>query len=266
MYISAKKEQLGDLMYETLSEDYDRFVNWQNRLAVEIPFILNQLRMANADQVLDAATGTGMHAVALAQHGYRVAGADISPGMIEHACQNAKAAGVAARFEITSFGNLANTFGTGTFDALLCLGNSLPHLISHDTLDEALRDFNSCLRPGGLVLIQNRNFDSVVANRDRWMDPQGHTEDKKEWIFQRFYDFDSDGLLTFNMVILKRQGQGNWSQKVVSSRMRPILKVELLLSLAEAGFNSAVYYGDMSGSAFDHDTSPNLVVVARKYA
>jgi glycine/sarcosine N-methyltransferase len=251
-------------MYNILSEDYDRFVNWQNRLAVEIPFILGQLQTINAVHLLDTATGTGMHAIALAQHGYRVTGTDISHGMIEQARRNADIAGVQVRFEIAAFSSIATKFGDQSLDAILCLGNSLPHLLSRDDLDRTLQDFANCLQPRGLLIIQNRNFDAVVANRKRWMEPQSYKEDSKEWLFQRFYDFDTDGLLTFNMVILKRQGHGNWVQNVVSSRMRPILTVELMLSLSEAGFVSPMCYGDMTGASYNHDTSPNLVVVVRK--
>ncbi len=30
-------------MYNKFSQDYDRFVNWHNRLAFELPFLLKQL-------------------------------------------------------------------------------------------------------------------------------------------------------------------------------------------------------------------------------
>jgi 2-polyprenyl-3-methyl-5-hydroxy-6-metoxy-1,4-benzoquinol methylase len=113
-----------------LSSDYDRFVNWQNRLAIELPFIIEQLQSSNAKTVLDAATGTGMHAIALAQLGYQSTGADNSIGMIEKARHNATSAGVSVRFEIAGFGTLAHSLGTHSFDAVLCLGNSLPHLLS----------------------------------------------------------------------------------------------------------------------------------------
>jgi glycine/sarcosine N-methyltransferase len=252
-------------MYDTLSSDYDRFVNWQSRLAIEIPFITEKLHESNARVILDAATGTGMHAIALAQHGYQATGADISRGMVERARVNAKSAAVQARFEIAGFGTLAQTFGSGTFDAVLCLGNSLPHLLSRTDLDQALVDFAACLKPNGLLLIQNRNFDAVIANHDRWMEPQSHSEGKVEWIFQRFYDFESDGLLTFNMVTLKRSKLGKWTQEVVTSRLRPILKVELILSVSEAGFVSLRPFGNMAGAPFDPETSPNLVVLARKH-
>jgi glycine/sarcosine N-methyltransferase len=106
----------------------------------------------------------------------------------------------------------------------------------------------------------------VIANHERWMEPQSHTEGKVEWVFQRFYDFEPDGLLTFNMVTLKRGLQGKWTQDVVTSHLRPITKVELILSLTEAGFKSLKPFGNMSGVPFNPEKSPNLVVLARKHA
>lgn len=250
-------------MYDSLSSDYDRFVNWQNRLSLELPFIIRQLQQVNAMSVLDAATGTGMHAIALAQLGYRAAGADLSCGMIQKARSNAASAGAQVQFEVAGFGALAHTFGIHSFDALICLGNSLPHLLTRPELDATLIDFARCLKPGGMLLVQNRNFDAVMHHHNRWMDPQSHTEGDTEWIFQRFYDFDPDGLLTFNMITLKREGQGDWSQKAVTSRLRPLLQDDLVSALSFAGFVGIQSFGNMSGDAFDPDTSGNLVISAR---
>jgi glycine/sarcosine N-methyltransferase len=250
-------------MYDALSSDYDRFVNWQNRLSVELPFIIDKLQKNNARLILDAATGTGMHAIALAQRGYQASGADISQGMIARARTNARFAGVQVPFELAGFGKLAQAFGNHSFNALLCLGNSLPHLLTLSDLLDALVDFAACLKPGGMLLIQNRNFDAVMAHRDRWMEPQSHAEAEAEWVFQRFYDFDPDGLLTFNMVTLKRVRHGKWSQQVTTSRLRPLLRGELVSSLSEAGFVSLAPFGNMAGAPFDPETSPNLVILAR---
>lgn len=250
-------------MYDALSADYDRFVNWQNRLSIELPFIIGKLHEIDARHVLDAATGTGMHAVALAQHGFITAGADLSQGMIARALTNAKSAGVQVRFETAGFGTLAGVFGKGTFDAILCLGNSLPHLLSLAELSSALADFATSLHTGGLLLVQNRNFDAIMAKHERWMEPQSHTEANVEWVFQRFYDFDADGLITFNMVTLKREDECAWSQSVSTSQLRPLLRAELASSLEAAGFTTIDTFGNMAGAPFDPATSPNLVVVAR---
>jgi ubiquinone/menaquinone biosynthesis C-methylase UbiE len=251
-------------MYNELSEDYDRFVNWQNRLAIELPFIIKNLQSAKARKVLDAATGTGMHATALAQLGYQASGADNSPGMIEKARRNSASSNVQVRFEMAGFGTLKQVYGEHNFDALLCLGNSLPHLLSAGELLEALVDFAACLKPGGLLLLQNRNFDLIMQQHARWMEPQSHSEGNTEWIFQRFYDFDPDGLITFNMVTLKREESAPWSQHVVSSRLRPLLQEELISSLKQADFIEISSFGNMTGDSFNPETSPNLVVISHR--
>ena len=252
-------------MYDTFRSDYDRFVNWHNRLSGEMPFLESTLRTAGASTVLDAACGTGMHAIALAERGFNAAGADLSAGMIEQARMNAKTAGVDVRFEPAGFGDLARTFGTGSFEALICLGNSLPHLLSPDELTNTLRDFAAMLRPGGLLLVQNRNFDAVKAGNDRWMEPQAHREGEKEWLFMRFYDFRPDGLIDFNVVTLTREApEAAWQQQVRSTRLYPLRQSEMAQALDQAGFGQITYYGGMNGAPFDAGSSGNLVVVARR--
>jgi len=94
-------------LYDALSEDYDRFVNWENRLACEMPFIERILREADARRVIDIACGTGLHAIELARRGYEVVGADLSSPMIERARENVITAGVEARFVVAGFSELA---------------------------------------------------------------------------------------------------------------------------------------------------------------
>jgi len=258
-------------MYDDFSSDYDRFVDWPGRLAAELPFIERELRAVGARRVLDAACGTGMHTLALAQHGYVALGADLSAGMVARARANAAAAGTEVRFEVAGFGEMAQAFsgrrgptrvGPG-FDALLCLGNSLPHVLTPTDLAAALADFAACLQPGGLLLIQNRNFDAVLARGERWMEPQTRREGENEWLFLRFYDFEPDGTLTFNLVTLWREGAGGWNQRVTAMRLRPLGQEELTAALDAAGFGEITCWGDLQGAPFDPQTSPNLVVAAR---
>ena len=149
------------------------------------------------------------------------------------------------------------------FDAVLCLGNSLPHLLTPGDLAAALADFAAALRPGGLVLIQNRNFEAILARRERWMEPQSRREGETEWLFLRFYDFEPDGTLTFNLVTLRREGTSGWDQRVATTRLWPLRQVELPAALDTAGFGEVVWWGDMQGASFNSETSPNLVVTAK---
>jgi len=259
---------IGGMMYDSLSEDYDRFVNWQGRLSIEMPFIVSHLqRLASpgalAPRVLDAACGTGMHAIALAQRGFQAAGADLSAPMIERAHRNAAAAALNVRFEAAGFGRLSTVFGPASFDAVLCLGNSLPHVLTPEDLSAALRDFAACLRPGGVLLIQSRNFDAVLASAQRWMEPQSYREGANEWLFLRFYDFEPAGIIAFNLLTLKRTQDGPWTQQVMTTRLRPIIQADLLLALVRAGFPETQSFGDMTGQPFNPTSSGNLVTISR---
>ena len=256
-------------MYDSFSEDYDRFVNWPSRLSAEMPFIQQQLQSVRrarsaVTHVLDAACGTGMHAIALAKSGFTVAGADLSWGMIQKARLNAQEEEMDVRFEAAGFGGLENVFGRETFDSLLCLGNSLPHILSTEALATTLADFAACLRPGGLLLVQNRNFDAVLAQQERWMEPQTHHEGDVERVFVRFYDFRPDGLLNFNILTLRREGQASWTQSAVETLLRPLRQVELAQALTVAGFREMTWYGDMAGAPYEPDSSGNLIVSAIK--
>jgi len=246
--------------YDALASDYDRFVNWEGRLAHELPFLERLFAEHGVVRVLDAACGTGHHAIALARRGYQAAGADLSAAMIEQARRNAAAAGVEAQFAVAGFGALA-ALGQ-TFDAVLCLGNSLPHLLTEEALAEALADFAAVLHPGGLVVIQNRNFDRVWRQRERLMGPQSHREGEQEWLFVRFYDFH-DETITFNMIRLRRDGQA-WTQDVESTELRPIFRDDLAAALGRAGFVQAAFHGGYDGSPFDPARSGDLIAVAQK--
>jgi glycine/sarcosine N-methyltransferase len=256
-------------MYDQFAHDYDRFVNWEKRLSFELPLLETMLKEIDASEtrkirVLDSACGTGMHAIALARAGYDVTGADLSAEMIDKARQNAQAARIELPFVAAGFGSLTSTFGSGQFDAVLCLGNSLPHLLTEKELKAAINDFYACLKPGGMLLIQNRNFDAVLKTRNRWMEPQTFQDNEGEWIFQRFYDFNPDGSIRFNMVTLHRQGASEWSSSVGSTLLIPQRREDLQKILSEVGFSSQSAFGSLSGELFDHETSENLILFASK--
>ncbi len=256
-------------MYETFSANYDRFVNWEDRLAYELPFINDQIASlqrtpSQALNILDTACGTGMHAIALAGAGHHVSAADLFPQMIEKAELNASAAGVNVRFKAAGLGDLSSAFEDEKFDLVLCLGNSLPHLLSEHELVDALTDFAAVLHPGGMLLIQNRNFDAVMRREERWMEPQTLRDAEGEWIFQRFYDFLPGGLIRFNIVTLKQSGGKGWQSTVSSTMLRAQLHADLEQALVKTGFNAVQAYGSMQGNPFSPETSGNLILTALK--
>lgn len=252
------------MFYDVLSSSYDQFVNWNERLKAELPFLQNVLQKNNANKILDSACGTGHHAIALSKQGYTSSGCDLSQPMIELARQNSLAHSTKAQFFVAGFGEISKKSQGEVFDAVLCLGNSLPHVSDHSGLLLALSDFAEVLRKDGVLIIQNRNFDAVLNQQERWMDPQFNKIDNTETLFHRFYDFNSDGSLGFNMIVTRRDHGNPWRQTIISTKLFPLLVSPLLDDLNATGFWNIQVFGDLSGNAFNEKTSPNCVITALK--
>jgi glycine N-methyltransferase len=54
----------------------------------------------------------------------------------------------------------------GGFDAVICLGNSFAHMTDSYSdqreQKQAIRNFEKCVKPGGLLLIDHRNYDNIM--------------------------------------------------------------------------------------------------------
>jgi len=248
-------------LYDDMGADYDRFVDWESRLAFELPALDRLLASHHAQRVVDAACGTGRHAIALAQRGYQVVGADLSAAMVARARENAAAAGVDVPFFQAGLGELAAAVA-GPADAVLCLGHSLPHLLSAEEVAAALDDFAHVLRPAGLLLVQNRNDERLLAQGQRFLPISVHSEGEEEWLFLRFLDLDPQRI-SFHMVTLHRDAQG-WHQRVSTTTHRPIPRAELDAGLQAAGFGKIAFYGSWNLDAFDATRSGDLVIVAER--
>src|SRR5512138_2237825 len=93
--------------YDALAPMFDVMTDWNARLNTEGPFLKALLEESGARTVLDAACGSGWHALALAEWGYTVAGVDASPVMVEMARRKAADAGLDVPFAVADLASLA---------------------------------------------------------------------------------------------------------------------------------------------------------------
>jgi glycine/sarcosine N-methyltransferase len=269
--------------YEGLGGDYDRMIAWDRRLGREEAFFKGVFAEHFVRRVLDAACGTGMHAIAFSRMGVIAAGADLSPAMIAQAETNARAAGVDLDFKVAGFGSIAGRFAA-PFDAVTCLGNSLPHLLDDASLGAALRDFAALLSPGGILVIQNRNYDRLLQQRQRFMPPASREDDSGETIYLRITDFSGapapdfsgapapdfsgapaggEETVGFTIVTLRKK-DGAWSQSVQTTTLRALRRATMEKALEAAGFSSVTIFGGYDRAPYDASGAADLVALAVK--
>jgi SAM-dependent methyltransferase len=114
-------------------------------------------------RVLDCAAGTGTLAVGLALRGFTVVATDASGAMIGRTRALAAERGVELETATCTWEELGGRGWEESFDAVLCVGNSLAHAAGQAGRRAALAAMAGVLRPGGLLVLTSRNWELVRA-------------------------------------------------------------------------------------------------------
>ena len=243
---------------------YDDAIDWEARLAREMPFILATIGDTAGKTVLDIACGTGRHSIELASQEATVTGIDISASMLERARQLAKERSLSVQFTQLDMSRLDDLAGS-RFDLVLCLGNSLALSENHEALERMLMNVHSLLSEEGAFVAQVLNFDEILRTEFKYFPLKvGETADGATAVFFRFFEH-SPADRTSDLVILTFvQRGGEWYR---FSSVQPVLNLNRSLlesALRRAGFSKVEVFGDYGEGLFSEDTSRNLIVRAYK--
>lgn len=141
-------------------------------------FLVGLLRNRGCKRILDVACGTGVDSVMLLEEGFEVTSVDASDKMLKYALKSRWERRKEPAFDnwvieeanwLTLPKDIRHLIGDG-FDAVICLGNSFAHM--PDTFGDqreqrqALLNFERCVKPGGLLLIDHRNYDYIIETGD----------------------------------------------------------------------------------------------------
>jgi glycine/sarcosine N-methyltransferase len=243
--------------YDNLAGDYDAMTGFEKRFTHEKPFFNLLVRRFGITTALDAGAGTGFHSLLLGELGVRMTAMDVSSKMLERVKLHAKDLRVKIDLLESNFAGMPQRLDKA-FDAVLCMGNSLPHLLTYEELVQALKNFSAALRPGGILLIQLLNYARILATRERVQS----VKEAGGITFVRFYEFHQE-FVVFNILRLKKE-EGQLSHTLDSVKLRPILEPELTSALQEAGFDDLKIHGSIAFDDFHDKTSKDLVVLAVK--
>ncbi len=255
-------------MPPNFAEYYDAVINWEKRLARELPLLVELARSAGR-RVLIPACGTGAHVVALARQGFSVLGFDADEEMVALTRQRidreataisaAGGEGKACLLRMEDAGQLGPTH-----DVAYCLGNALPGISGEGQLALALKGVAGALRTGGLFLTQNLNYDLRWKEKAHWFPLLSGETAKEEVLLVKFADYEPHAINFHAMFLTRQKAGGKWQSEVRSSQQVPLFRDRLAELLAEAGFGKLQVWGDYAKAPFDPAKSNDLLVVGER--
>lgn len=242
--------------YEALSKYYDLLFPAG---AAQVRFV--EARVKKGGQVLDVAAGTGNLAVELCKRNFPVTALDLDGEMVRRieAKQSAAAPGplTAMQMDMRKIGTLSPR----TFDAILCIGNSIVHLNDIGEVRSTIVSMEKLLKEDGVLIVQTVNYDRILRERITELPLIEKTEDNVKVTFRRLYEFTGENLLFHGKLSVEEQGGVQETANAVP--LLPLQSQQLEAILRESGFSQVDLYGSFQGEPYGKD-SPALVAAARK--
>lgn len=238
--------------YSDISKYYD-FIFPLNEM--QLRFILAKLNRYKLDaQVLDIGCGTGSLAIELYETGYQVTGIDLKGEMIKKAIEKAGSRNI--KFLRANMNEIHKYNEDTIYDSALCLGNTLVHLESLGQVKRFADKIKQLLNPKGSFIFQIINYDRVLKDNVKKLDPIENEQVK----FERNYILDlEDFKITFHTLLTLKE-EGN---KIIENKIKllPIRKIEIDIILNHLGFSEINYFGNFKGEEWTED-SLHLIVEA----
>ncbi|MEL6403388.1 MAG: class I SAM-dependent methyltransferase [Chloroflexota bacterium] len=234
--------------YDAIAEYYPYFYkDWETKLEREGLSLRSIFRKKGVVRVLVTACGVGTQAIPLAKLGFEVVATDPSKGMLDKAQEIAQERGVDENIEFAqaSFEELLDVV-EGPFDAIVCKGNALPHLVTDEAIETALLIFHELLRPGGTLVLGMRDFDPFMEHRPRFLPGFDHVDDDgNEFISFEIWEYEEGPpmVATQNLYLVKGKAP-NLETVKHTAKFRPLSVDEAKVVLMELGFEDFGEYPD----------------------
>ena len=202
-----KKAVVADVtqnFYDSMASQYDKFyLDWQEATRTEAAFLQGIFREYGFDgsaRILDCACGIGTQAIGLAALGYAVTGSDLSAGELREAEKRAAENGAALTLRQADFRDLASVFSE-RFDILIAMDNALPHMLTHEDLERAMRSIVGRLRDCGLFVASIRDYDRMLEEKPAHSAPYVHKTDKGQRVLFQTWDWEGENYRFLQYII-----------------------------------------------------------------
>lgn len=205
---------------------------------------LDDLLLTSGARIIEVGCGSGATAISLASLGHSVSASDLDVDMIQTARNSA---GEGVEFSVDDMISALQKVPFQSAHAVLCMGNTLPHLTAEGELEQFFQSAGAALLPGGSLVIQMLNYPRITALGSLQLpDLQGDN-----LIFRRKQTFDKEtGLIYFDTQVIagKQKEQRRHS-------LRPFDVRELAGPAEAAGLKPSGIFCDWNRTPFRDDNS-----------
>jgi glycine/sarcosine N-methyltransferase len=240
--------------FADIATDYDHM--FPRDLSVDSRMLEPSFTAHHVRTILDCACGTGIHVAMLAQQGYDVSGSDASDAMLDQARLRLASQDIEAPLYQALWSELPQVISE-RFDAVICIGNSLPLAGSDEQVQTAVAGMYEMVNPGGVLLVQNRNMDKMEAER-----PGAIINDGGGGYVVFIFEYASD-MVTYRVFFLPTSDDGG-DVTYNEFLMNVLTRAKFTRMLADLGVNSPAFYGDSYRSRFSRTRSPRMIVEVAK--
>ncbi len=127
------------------------------------------LRVESKSHAVDLGCGHGIQAVPLAKLGFEVTALDTCQHLLDELTEIAAAQGLPIRTINDDLSNFAQHLD-GPVAAIICMGDTLPHLESPDHVAELMANAAEALQPQGVLCVSLRDYASAeLQGNDRFI-------------------------------------------------------------------------------------------------
>lgn len=236
-------------LYDRLSRSYDEIFP-VNPVAVEA--IESLIPPGAEKRMLDLGAATGGHARVFADRGWDTLGIELSGTMAAIAASRAH---VIQGSMLDAEEIVRNDYGIAVkFGAVLCLGNTLPHL-SPESIPAFFSMNRRLLGQGAPLVIQVLNYDHPDVKPGFAFPPIG----KNGFRFERRYEKgNSEETLAFVTTFI--EGEDHWTDRTILHAIKPEM---IAFWLRGAGFKTIDMWSDWNFQPFEPTRDRYAVIAAR---
>jgi SAM-dependent methyltransferase len=214
-------------------------------------------------RLIEIACGTGNHAFEFEKYGYEIVAIDYSEDMIAQANRKQKERGSSVVFLCDDMRSLNNI--TDTYDAGVCLFDSIGYVLTNEALQSTLKTINRCLQVGGLFVFEFWHAAAMLREYEpvrmrRWIAPEAEVLRISETSLDVVRQI---GTVDYSVYELHKNGSYLTFKEQQQNRFFLVQEMSMLLS--HANFDPLHWFAGFSDNEQISEQTWHIIAVAKKH-